>query len=326
MSQQVRRRTSKKRRIKYELPPEPTTGVNFGALGCSATGSGAPVGTRFSNKGAQLFTNVHVQLIFWGRQWAGNPNPLVNLVIAAVQNLLAGPYMSYLAQYGVRRGSLRGTTFVTNGDPPNPFSYSDVGNFIIAQLDADNLPEPDSDWPIAYCVIMPANVAFQGDSRVETLPLPPGTLSRVVGANSNIIWNDYDFLDVDNDPAHYLWVGSNGAAPTQANVDYITTVLSHELVEMCTDPNGGNGVVQVNPQPPFGGAASQIGDPCTGICDYVRGVKVQSYWVNNLGDPLNGQCVLPKFYSIRRTLAGQSIGGRIRPPIPSLNAWITARF
>jgi hypothetical protein len=86
--------------------------------------------------------------------------------------------MSYLAQYGVRRGVLRGTTFVTNSDPPNPFSYSDVGNFIIAQLDADNLPEPDSDWPIAYCVIMPANVAFQGDSRFETVPLPAGTAGR----------------------------------------------------------------------------------------------------------------------------------------------------
>jgi len=321
MSQNITRRASKKRRI-YQLPLEPTTGVNFGAFNCSATGSGAPAGTTFVNKGAQLFTNVHVQLIFWGLQWAGAPNPLANLVINAVQNMLAGPYMTYLAQYGIRRGSLRGTTFVTDNDPPDSFSYSDIRNFIIAQLDADNLPEPDADWPIAYCVIMPANVAFQGDPRFETVPLPPGTLSVVVGTNSKIIWKDYDLGDVDNDPAHYLWVGSSGSAPTQANVDYITTVLSHELVEMCTDPNGGDGIVQAG----GGSGASQVGDPCTGICDYVRGVKVQSYWVHNLGDPVNGQCVLPKFYSVRRTLAGQNIGGKIRPHIPSLNAWITSRF
>jgi hypothetical protein len=321
MTQGMRPRTGKKRRS-YQLSSEPTTGINFGALGCSPTGAGAPAGTTFVNKGAQLFTNVHVQLIFWGLQWAGNPNPLANLVIGAVQNLLAGPYMSYLAQYGIGRGSLLGTTFVTGADPPNPFSYSNVGNFIIAQLDNDNLPEPDSNWPIAYCVIMPANVAFQGDSRVETVPLPPGTVSRVVGANSSIIWYDYDLGDVDNDPAHYLWVGCSGSAATQANLDYITTVLSHELVEMCSDPNGGDGIVQVGGS----SAASQIGDPCTGICDYVRGVKVQSYWAHNLGDPVNGQCVLPKFYSVRRTLAGKSIGGKIEPPIPSLNAWITNRF
>jgi hypothetical protein len=323
MPQHVRPRAGAKRRIRYELPSEPTTGVNFGALGCSATGPGAPAGTTFSNKGAQLFTNVRVQLIFWGVQWAGNPNPLANQVTTAVQNLLGGPYMSYLAQYGVHRGSLRGTTFVTDGDPPNPFSCQNVGDFIIAQLDADNLPEPDSDWPIAYCVIMPSNVAFEGDSRFETVPLPPGTLSKIFGMNARIIWHDYDAGDVDNDPAHYLWVGNSEVERDfRGYVDYITTTLSHELVEMCTDPNGGDGIVQV------GGSsdASQIGDPCTGICDYVRGVKVQSYWVHNLGDAVNGQCVLPKFYSIRRTLAGQQIGGRIRGPIPSLNSWITARF
>jgi hypothetical protein len=128
MSQNVRHHAGKNRRIRYQLSPEPTTGVNFGALGCSATGSGAPAGTTFVNKGAH-FTNVHVQLIFWGVQWAGTPNPLANQVINAVQNLLAGPYMSCLAQYGVRRGFLTGTTYVTNADPPNPFSYSNVGQF-----------------------------------------------------------------------------------------------------------------------------------------------------------------------------------------------------
>jgi hypothetical protein len=259
-------------------------------------------------------------LIFWGKEWANSP--LANLVVNAVQNLLAGPYMSYLAPYGVRRGSIWGTKFVTNGDPPNPFGYSNVGTFVINQLDADNLPEPDSDWPLVYAVFLPSNVSFQGDPRVETVPLAPGTVSKVVGANGSIIWNDYDLGDVDNDPAYFLWVGNGGNAPIQANVDYITTVLSHELVEICTDPNGGNGIVQVG----GGSATSQIGDPCTSWCDYVRGVKAQSYWVHNVGDPLNGTCVLPKLYSVRRTLAGRNIGGRLEPPISSLNGLITSLF
>jgi hypothetical protein len=313
----------KKRRITYQLSEGPT-GVVFSGLGCSALSPGTkPPGTtiQFTDKGAQKLTNVHLVLIFWGIQWANNP--LSNLITNAVQNLLAGPYMSYLAQYGVRRGSIWGTKFVTNGDPPNPFAYSDIGNFVIGQLDADNLPEPDSDWPIVYAVMLPSNVSFQGDPRVETVPLPPGTVSGVVGANSSIIWKDYDLGDVDNDPAYYFWVGSSGSTAIQANVDYITTVLSHELVEICTDPNSGNGVVQVG----GGAATSQIGDVCTSWCDYVRGVKAQSYWVHNLGDPLNGQCVLPKLYSVRYTLAGRNIGGHlgsIQSPIPSLNALITS--
>ena len=315
--------SGKKRRLTYRLAPEPTTGVAFGALNCSATGPGAPAGTVFVDKGAQKFTHVRVLLIFWGTQWTGNPNPLAAQVTNNVTALLAGPYMSFLAQYGVHRGSLWGTLFFTGGDPPNPFTYSDVGNFIINQLDADHLPEPDSDWPLFYCVIMPSNAAFQGDPRVDPVfPLPPGTLSRVVGANSSIIWNDYDLGDVDNDPAHYAWIGNNGT------VDYITTVLSQELVEACTDPNGGDGIVQVAPPPPFGGAASQIGDPCTGICDFVRGVKVQAYW-SQLENSGVGACVVPKLYSVRRTLAGRNINGRISSlgsPIPSLNKLITGLF
>jgi hypothetical protein len=312
--------------------------VAFTPLNCNKNNAGAPAGTTFVNRGAQTLNNVHVVLIFWGIQWGGSPNPLAAQVTSAVQNLLAGPYMTYLAQYGVHRGSLWGTKFVTNGDPPNPFSYKNVGDFIINLLDADILPEPDSNWPIFYCVIMPSNVSFQGDKRLENVPLPPGTLSKVSGANSSIIWHDYDLLDVDNDPAHYAWVGSNGSVAIQANVDYITTVLSHELVEACTDPNGGDGIVQV------GGPAgvAQIGDPCNGICDYVRGVKVQSYWsqldisdttinpnrisINPFG---NGGCVLPKFYSVRRTLAGRNIAGKISSlgsPIPSLNQLIKTLF
>jgi hypothetical protein len=79
-----------------------------------------------------------------------------------------------------------------------PFSYSDVGNFIIGQLDADNLPRARSTAD-AYCVIMPANI-LSGDARVDkTVPLPPERC-RVVSANFNIIWNVLDLGDVDNDP------------------------------------------------------------------------------------------------------------------------------
>jgi hypothetical protein len=317
---------SKKRRLWYRLPPEPKTGIAFGALTCSATGAGGPPGTSFQDNGAQKLTNVRVLLIYWGTQWAGNPNPLAAQVTTNVTKLLAGPYMSYLVQYRVHRGSLWGTKFVTSSDPPNPFSIQSVGNFIINQLDADNLPEPDSDWPIFYCVIMPTNVAFQGAKPPDpVLPLPAGTLSRVVGQNSSITWGDYDLGDVDNDPAHFAWIGNNGTA------NYITTVLSHELVETCTDPNGGNGIVQVTP-PPQGNAA-QIGDPCTQWCDFVRGVRVQAYWSQldsiQPGPQSRGGCVLPKLYSVRRTLADRNINGRIGSlgkPIPSLNKLVTSLF
>ena len=121
MSEQSRSKSYKgrKRNIRYNLVDEPT-GVVFGGLNCTALSRATPPGTtiQFSDRGAQKLRNVNVVLIFWGREWVDQR--LANLVTNAVQNLLAGPYMSYLAQYGVRRGSLWGVIFATAGDPPTP--------------------------------------------------------------------------------------------------------------------------------------------------------------------------------------------------------------
>jgi hypothetical protein len=178
-------------------------------------------------------------------------------------------------------------------------------------LDQDRLPEPDDDGPNVYAVFMPVNSAFAGDPRIEAVPLPPGSVSAVNGANAYVIWNDLDIGDVDNDPAHFLWVGNDGT------IDFITTVLSHELAEIATDPNGGDGIRLAGCM----GGSCQIGDVCQSWCDYVRGVKVQAYW-----SQLDRDCVLPKTYSVRRTLNGQSIGGRLPRPLPSANAWIASHF
>jgi hypothetical protein len=304
----------------YKRGPAPT-GLVYAATGCgpltnmanpNVTATAPPAGTAFTGGPAQKLTTVHVQLIFWGAWWNGNP--LAAQVNNAVANLLAGPYMSYLAQYGIRRGRIRGTTFANDSEPGN-FAANAVGDFIINLLDNDRLPEPDEDWPIVYAVIMPLNSSFQGISPPDPpLPLPRGTVSQVDGFNSSIIWNDYDLGDVDNDPAYYFWTGNNGT------LDFITTVFSHELVELASDPNGGDGVRQIG----CSGGSCQIGDVgtvCQGWCDYVRGVKAQAYW-----SQLDANGALPKYYSVRRTLFGKSIGGKIPRPNPSMNAWITAEF
>ena len=188
-----------------------------------------------------------------------------------------------------------------NDSEPGSFNLKNVSNFITGLLDDDRLPEPDEDWPIVYAVLMPTNATWGG------------TPAGFNGENSWVRWNDYDIGDVDNDPAYFCWVGNDGT------VDYVTTVLSHELAEIATDPNGGDGVLQI-------GCTSQcqIGDVatvCQPWCDYVRGVKAQGYW-----SILDGNGVLPKMYSIRRTLVGKSIGGKIPRPNPSVNAWITTQF
>lgn len=297
-----------------------STGLAFAGAGCAGignlinpnvTGVAPPIGTAFSAGPGKTLTNIHVQLIFWGAWWTNNP--LATQVTNASVNLLAGPYMTYLAQYGVHRGTVRGTTFAADSEP-GTFSFASVGNFVVDLLDDDRLPEPDEDWPIVYAVIMPINSAFQGAAPPDTLPLPSGVISQVTGQNGYIVWNDYDIGDVDNDPAYFLWVGNDGT------LDYITTVLSHELVELATDPNGGDGIRQIG----CTGGSCQIGDVatvCQNWCDYVRGVRAQAYW-----SQLDGDGALPTMYSLRRTLVGKSIGGKIPRPNPSVNAWISGQF
>lgn len=60
---------------------------------------------------------------------------------------------------------------------------------------------------------------------------------------------------------------------------------------------------------------------CQNWCDYVRGVKAQAYW-----SQLEGNGALPTMYSLRRTLIGKSIGGKIPRPNSSVNAWIANQF
>jgi hypothetical protein len=313
----ARKIPTKRRRLQIQTE---RTGLAFANAGCSAIGRmidpnvagiAPPLGTAFTAGPGTTLTNVHVQLIFWGAWW--NSNPLAAQVNNALLNLLAGPYMTYLAQYGIHRGNVRGITFAGDSEP-GVFSFNSVTTLVTDLLDDDRLPEPDEEWPIVYAVIMPVNSAFAGSAPTDTLPLAPGVVSGVNGENGWVRWNDYDIGDVDNDPAYCLWVGNDGT------LDYITTVLSHELAEIASDPNGSDGVRQIG----CNGGSCQIGDVlkvCQNWCGFVRGVKAQAYW-----SQLDGNGVLPTMYSVRRTLFGKSIGGKIPRPNRSMNAWITGQF
>jgi len=296
-------------------------GVAYAVNGCTAAtqpltnpntgGSPVPAGTAFVAGPGKTLTHPHVSLIFWGGWWAGNP--LANQVVNTVNGLLAGSYMSYLAQYGVHRGDVRGAIYAVDREPGLAFTDKDVANLVIALLDDDQLPEPDDIWPNIYAVMLPTNSAYAGLAPLDPQPLPPGAVSSVTGTNFRVTWHDYDAGDVDNDPAYCLWVGNDGT------LDYLMTIFSHELVEIVTDPNGGDGVVQV--APPALGGANQIGDVGTAWCDSVpNGGRAQSYW--SIAD---NALVLPKRYSVRRTLAGKSIGGKL-PHTPSAKAWIAGQF
>ena len=210
------------------------------------SGGGA---ANFTDQGGPVLNQVHVQLIFWGNAWANNPTPSVTDITNAVTKILAGSYTSALAQYrGIQPGSLHGTTIVTTSNPPNSFSDSDVSNLISSLISTGTVPAPHTDNQLLYCVIMPVGASSGG----------------------NFIGEHTYFRYSDGSNAHFAWVMNNGT------LDYVTTILSHELVESCTDPEG-SAILGTSGTCNQGGWC-EIGDVCEGINTVLNGVDVQKYW------------------------------------------------
>lgn len=219
---------------------------------------GSAAGTSIVDLHGMILTNVQVQLIFWGSAWADNTSPSASTVFNAVQTILAGPYMSKLAQYrGIAEGTMPGKLVIDPSNPPDPFSTDDVAQRILHLIAAGKVPKSEDDQHILYCVFLPVGVSFDQPN--------------INGIHSFIYHVSYNFpLDVDLDKVLFAWVMNDGT------LDSMTTIFSHELVETCTDPDG-NGF-QVTPLDP--NSWHEIGD-------MLNGVKVQAYWSQS-----DGNCVI----------------------------------
>jgi hypothetical protein len=218
------------------------------------------MGNTFVDNGGTVIQIPRVQLIYWGSAWSASqaPTPPPDQVTAAVQALLAGPYMVNLQQYrNLGRGHLLGATVIDTSDPPNSFITNDVYTFLSSQV-GTTLPGLDALNQNLYMVVMPAGVNFNGgDDGLHTY-----------------------YTDGSGTPVHFAWVMNNGT------LDYITTILSHELVESATDPEGTafTGIAGTC----SGGGWCEIGDICEATTGDLYGVQVQSYWSNN-----DNACTVP---------------------------------
>ena len=224
-------------------------------------------GTTFVDNGGLKLNHVQVQLIFWGAAWNAVPQPVptVNDMDAAVDQIMHSGYMSSLSQYGIGHGSKLASVVISTSNPPNPFTDTDVANFIAGLLNTDSLQEPDENSQILYCVVMPVGVN--------------SVTANFIGEHTFFTYKDEeDPTRFDN--AHFAWITNSGS------LDDLTTIFSHELVESCTDPEG-TGILGV------AGTCSQqgwceIGDVCTSR-GMVNGVTVQSYWSQK-----DKACIVPK--------------------------------
>jgi hypothetical protein len=254
-----------------------------------------PLPITVENRGGAIGTGIPVQVIFWGSGWnLPSTSPSSAAILSAVQSVVSGPWFAGLRQYGIRRCNFGGSMVVTNPGPPATYNDDDVRSLIWNLIDANTFPEPDE----------------PGGRNIYMVFMPPGTTYGPGGIRGkHLVASDLDLpADID-----HAWVGFVVAS---ASLPVITSAFSHELAEMCTDPESDAWVVSGN---------QEIGDVCNIVDGPLNGVNVESYW-----SAADNACLIPTAYSVRRALlwAGRSLNGKglrsLQNPILSLNQFVVA--
>jgi hypothetical protein len=220
-----------------------------------------PGNVRFVDHGGPVLHTAQVNLLFWGSIWiaSGTSHPTPDQITAALRTLTAAPYLTGLAQYrNITPAVLRGSTVITSSDPPPAFTDEQVGDFLNRQIDAGVLPNPDPDKQTLYIVVLPASAYAAGGS-------------HFVGEHS--------YFTRHGQRIPYAWTDDTASLFTA------TKIISHELVESITDPEGSAvlGVAGACRQ----GGWCEIADICPDPV-IVDGVAAAPYWSN-----LAGACVAP---------------------------------
>lgn len=243
---------------------------------------------KFVDNGGPVLQVTQLYLIYWGAAWNATPAPVPSpaQVTSACQTMMASSYLPGLAQYrGIGRGFVRGSAVVATSSPANGFTDSQVSTFLDGQINAGTVPGPDVDNQTLYCVVMP---------------------NGVNASNASFI-GEHTFYTRSGQRIHFAWVTNS------ANLSSITTIISHEIVEAATDPEGSAflGVSGTCSQ----GGWCEIGDVCS-TTSTLDGVTVQSYWSNQAG-----ACTVPTWPARTYPRLGVQWTGSIGPN--SSGRWFT---
>ncbi len=179
-------------------------------------------GTSVIPHGGPVASGVPVQLLFWGSWWTTpEGGQRLWLIEDRLKAVLASNYFSELDQYGVSPPQFRGSLIVKKPSPPTSFpdlkAEHSPGDMIVDLIEDDVMPDPD-DEQIAYIVLMPKGFTTSGTNGAHT--------------------RDYDYeFPFDRDWFWWAWVRYFA----DNEVDDTTRTLTHELTELLTDPNSGDG-------------------------------------------------------------------------------------
>jgi hypothetical protein len=185
-----------------------------------------------------------------------------------LSDLVTGPFMNGLAQYGIRRGTLAAPVVIDDTNPPATIVYTNTSNQLVDQITqkligwikAGQVPAPPSSLDInwMYMIIPPS----------ETTPEMYNGAGDPIG-NGVQGWHNEGRTNPGPPPTYY-WaiVKTNDCGPPSAGLTFVNNFaqkVAHELAEQFVDRVGG---------------AVEVGDGCLNNGEVYRGWNIQQIWSN----------------------------------------------
>ena len=205
--------------------------------------------------------------IFSGTFWntASSPFSRQN-IIDAIKVMFNSKFFDYLIQYGLTRPKLGNIVTNTTYTLPNSFNTSNLVDLIVDSMNHQQVPFSSTTVRHMYMVIT-----------------PPGKSDPAAPTAAG-----YHFAAIQ-DPIEYTVVVANTFYFT--NFDLMTITISHEIVEMMTDPL---------PDPTHRGIVgdpNKVDDPdyneISDICDTQEGPRINNIEVEPYYSNQDGGCVVP---------------------------------
>jgi hypothetical protein len=233
---------------------------------------GAPGTPLLTYGNGPLLTNAQVITIFWGAGWTQSAQSgLLTQVNQFFDVILTSSLMDLIGQYSVPgqtigHGSRIGT-FTDSGSEPGggagQVSDAQVRQEVQTLINNGNVPPANANT--LYFVYLPPNVTLTG-------PTDAG------GGTSCVDFCGYHWFIPGSNPEIYYaampFPGCNGCLGGLSQIQSLTSVSSHELIEGITDPHPWSG---------WNSAQGEIGDICAWQVDVISGYTVQKEWSNKDG-------------------------------------------
>jgi len=217
-------------------------------------------------RGKRVLNNAKVNLIFWGSAWQKSKGLQRRRkeILRDAKNILGSSYMKELKQYGINEPATFNNDFVvTTSEPTSNFERVVLFNFVNDLASQQGISHPGK---YLHFVIM-----------------PPGITNNKEGGNFHF------FPRYRGNKKLYIaciFFGSRAE---------ISSGFSHELVEMCTDPDGKGIRVRSSNEALEQDLEQKNEDEIADLCESVvgrpkiAGVDVEPYWSN-----VHLSCIIPK--------------------------------